>query len=844
MPGACQRKWLALRAGQRAYEVSIRTLRSGRLMLALLLAAVLSLLASTALAAASNASALRIGSLQLASSAPIPTERGTTAPVSGPLISLPRFEHEPGIHVDGHLDEPVWDRLPALGRFRVVQPVALAPARYATRVRTFYTDAGLYVGIEMEQPRDTLIARLSSRDRRELNRDSVSIMIDSSGEGRYGYYFTVNLGDSLADGTILPERQLNGDWDGPWHGASAETEHGWSAEMFLPWSMMSMPARATDRPIGIYVERRVAHLDELWSWPALPDTEPRFLSAFYPVRLSGVDPRQQYSVFPFASTTYDRITARRVHKSGADVFWRPSSAFQLMATLNPDFGNVEADHVVVNLGAFETFFSEKRLFFLEGQEIFVTSPRQTPTLLNTRRIGGPPRAPENPLGAAISAAERQQGVELVGALKTTGESGPLRYGVLTAMEDETRFRATLDGDRVNLYQYGSDYAAARLLYEDNPGGGYRGIGWMSTATRHPQQNAYTHGVDLHWLSPRGEWKIDGQLFYSDVEHVRNGAGAFVDIAYMPGGGVSHSLALDYFDEHVNLNHLGFLRRDDVRQVNYAWNKRTSNAGRFRNSESRVRTMAQTNSDHQLTSAGIWLDWTLTRRNLSRIKPSVSFYPERYDDRNARGHGVYRIAHRPNAEIRYLTDTSRRFSTEVALEYRTEDLGGQRWAAEARLRLRPSDRFSMELQVPYSRREGWLLHQLGREFTTFTADEWRPRLETDFFITARQQLRFTLQWVGIRAEEDAFYLVPERAGDLQRRQQPADRVDDFSISTLSLQFRYRWEIAPLSDLFIVYTRGSDVREEGTDDRFDAMFTEALRNPLTDQLVIKLRYRFGS
>jgi hypothetical protein len=761
-----------------------------------------------------------------------------------PGLTIPRLERDVRIDVDGRLDEPIWDTAPVVEDFVVIDPDTREPARYATRVRAFYTSAGLYVGAEMMQPPQTLVARLSSRDRRDLNRDSITVMIDASGEGRYGYYFGLNLGDSLDDGTLLPERQLSGDWDAPWHGATAETDRGWTAEMFLPWSAMSMPARARERRVGIYIERRVAHLDERWSWPALPETEPRFLSAFRPLLLAGVNPRQQYSVFPYVSTGYDRVALRSTQRAGVDVFWRPSSAFQLMATMNPDFGNVEADDVVVNLGAFETFYSEKRLFFLEGREAFVTSPRSTPTLLNTRRIGGTARRPHNPLGATIPATELQRPAELVGALKTTGEIGAVRYGVLAAVEDETRFRALLDGERITLLQDGSEYGAVRVLYEDNPRGGYRGVGWMSTAARHPQQNAYTHGIDLHLLSARGTWKLDSQIFYSDIEHARNGAGAFFDIEYMPGGGVSHSLGVDLMDPHVNLNHLGYLRRNDVRQVSYNWNVRRPSSGRFRVTERRFRTMVQTNGANLLTGNGFWLDWHFTTHDLARISPSVSVYPARYEDRNARGHGVYRVEHRPNAALRYATDTARPFSSELAVEYHTEDLGGQRFGAEARFRLRPSDRVSVEVQIPYARRNGWLLHQQGREFTTFTADEWRPRVETDLFLTARQQLRFTLQWVGIRATEDSFYLVPERPGSLLKREQPDGRSDDFSISTLALQFRYRWEIAPLSDLFVVYTRGSDMRGGGTEEPFGELFTTALREPVTDQLVVKLRYRFGS
>ena len=113
---------------------------------------------------------------------------------------------------------------------------------------------------------------------------------------------------------------------------------------------------------------------------------------------------------------------------------------------------------------------------------------------------------------------------------------------------------------------------------------------------------------------------------------------------------------------------------------------------------------------------------------------------------------------------------------------------------------------------------------------------------DFYPTARQQFRVVLQWVGIRAFEDRFYMLPTDPGELVEGSKPPGPSDDFSISTLNFQVRYRWQIAPLSDLFIVYTKG-DSRRTGLQE-FSDLFQESWQDPLVDQLVIKLRYRLGS
>ena len=115
---------------------------------------------------------------------------------------------------------------------------------------------------------------------------------------------------------------------------------------------------------------------------------------------------------------------------------------------------------------------------------------------------------------------------------------------------------------------------------------------------------------------------------------------------------------------------------------------------------------------------------------------------------------------------------------------------------------------------------------------------------DYFINANQQLRFSLQWIGIVAEENEFWQVPATPGRLlPRTKQDPSYADDFTVSQMTSQLRYRWEIAPLSDLFIVYTRGSNLPYQYDDD-FGSLFVDAFNQPIIDTFTIKLRYRFSS
>ena len=751
------------------------------------------------------------------------------------------------VAIDGRLDEAVWEGVATHGAFRTVSPSTLAPTSLATDVRFFYTEEGLYVGATMEQDPATLVERLSSRDQGNLNRDYFSFTLDTSGEGRYGFWFQLALGDSVSDGTILPERQYSRSWDGAWHGATARSERGWSAEFFVPWSLLAMPPARERRRLGFFAQRNVAHLDERWAWPALTWSNPKFMSAFQPLTVSAVNPRQGYSVFPYVASTFDGIARDVASKVGADVFWRPSTAFQLTATLNPDFGNVEVDDVIVNLSAFETFFPEKRLFFQERQEVFVTSPRsntwrrQGPlTLLHTRRIGGPPDIPQLPPGLSVSSIELARPSEVLAAVKATGQAGRLRYGALGAFEEPSALHgATADGARTKFHQDGRDFGAIRLLYEESLAG-YRALGFMSTATWHEYGAAQVHAVDGHLLSADGEWRADGQVMTSDAPDAGTGYGGFIDVEWTPRHGLTHSLALDRFDAALALNDLGYLRRNDLNRLRYSLRMRRADLGWARDSSTRLSVSRGDNSAGELVDAKLdfWQEFRFA--NLSELEFWGGFEPPLYDDRNGYEAGSFRIDGRWEAGVEYESDQARRLAYEVALGWRQEALRGDRLSYRGELTWRPTDRATMQAAIEYVVRDGWLLHQGGRAFTAFATEEWLPSVNVDYFLGAKHQFRMALQWVGIAARGAASYALP--SGHRELAGTPGGAAG-FTISELNLQLRYRWELAPMSDLFVVYTKNADL-PSAVGAGFTDLFTDAFANPLAEHLVVKLRYRLGS
>ena len=776
-------------------------------------------------------------------------------------IVVPRYE-QVDIHMDGRLDEPIWAEVPGYDDMVLVEPDTLAAPRYRTVARYLYTDQGLYIGVWNEQPPETLIKRLSSRDD-FINRDGWGITLDTSGEGLYGYWFNINLGGSVLDGKVAPERTFTREWDGAWHSATAELEDGWSLEAFLPWSMMTMPQDQGERVMGVYTNRKVAHIDERWGWPALPFTAARFMSALQPMKLPGVVPKRQFAVFPYTSTTMDAGRGEEGYQAGLDVFWRPSSNFQVTATAYPDFGAVESDDVVVNLTAQETWFPEKRLFFQEGNEIFTTSVRsrvysggggsgarrsrstfgRTPSaVLNTRRIGGAPIGIDVPDHVQVPGHERALPSDLLAAAKVTGQNGPLRYGMLTAFEDDPELRGELDdGTPVTIQGDGRNFGVARFLYE-RTGGSRRSIGYIGTLLDHPSVSARVHGVDAHHLSGNGKWSTDLQGLMSDVDG-ESGYGVWGDMQYTPRQGVTHRLALDYQDRKLDINDLGFLSRNDLYGGRYSLWLSRSDLPWLRRWSGGATVGRSLNHDGLDVSTGAFVYNTFTLHNRDQIRTTVNYFTPQWDDLESRGNGVYQVRSRLFVDVSYGTDSSRPFSWSVRLGRMEEQVKSAAHSLSAGFTYKPIDRFSLDFDLTRQQQDAWLLWQGDNNFATYAATTWAPRMAVDLFLTARQQFRMTMQWAAIRAEEREFWRIPETQGRLVQVNEDPTESAGFAISRLAAQLRYRWEIAPLSDLFVVYTRGSNLHDR-VDDEFGDLLRDALSEPLVDVLVVKLRYRFGA
>lgn len=774
------------------------------------------------------------------------------------------------VKIDGRVTEAVWQSLPTFDNMIVAVPGTGEPGGYPTEIRLFATEKGFFVSAVMQQPVASLVQRLTPRDQ-FIDRDTFGFTLDTTGAGLFAYWFIVALGDAVMDGKVLPERRYTNDWDGPWIGKSAITDNGWSVEIYLPWSMMNLPESDALRTIGFAASRQISSENERYQWPGHSYSSPQFVTALNEMQLQGVEPRMQWSLIPFLSGTIDDARDEKAARAGIDITWQPNSLVSVNATLNPDFGAVEADDVVLNLTALETFFPEKRLFFLEGSEVFETTPRANSgnslrettnenfattsrrvfvtdfmpapiSLLNTRRIGGTANQVDVPQGLAPARGERNLPTNLLGAVKLTGGANGFRYGAMTAIEDEVSWRAmdALGRDQ-QIIDAGRDFSVLRLLYEHKDENRL-GLGYLGTQVVGPRYEASVQGLDVHYGLGSGLFGVDMQLVQSDRAG-ETGRGGILDVRYAASSAIQHKFEFEYFDSKVNVNDLGFLRRNNYRGGQYLLSYAYPKPGRwFQATRGTLIFRHQENlTAGQVVDQGVFWRNTLVLKGRNTIRSAIAYLPSRYEDRNSRGNGAYKTSDRIWLNALWATDASRPLSFSTSIGGLQEDLGDWTLNLTAGVTARLSDSLYFDLDLAYKRRTGWVVYQGGREFGAFDAIDLQPSFDLNWFLAADHQIKFSFQWAGVKAYERQAYQVPSADGALQRRAEAAG-PRDFTVSLLTTQVRYRWEIAPLTDFYVVYNRGNQLPPTEA-DAFGDLLSDAFQDPVVSSLVVKLRYRFG-
>ena len=723
------------------------------------------------------------------------------------------------VTIDGRIDPAEWQGARHITDFRQTQPLTGKPAEYPVEAWLLATPKGLAVAMRVTQPPNVRRTRQQvQRDFRDPV-DRINVEIDFNGDGRTGYDFAVASTGAIDDEVITNENQFNSDWDGIWQHAVTQDAEGWSVEVLIPWYTAPMRAASDGtREIGIYLDRVFAMTGERVSWPAVYYEQPRYLSAFERIEVPAYS-QSLLAVTPYVSTRYDNVGHDGGASEGVDVFWKPNGQFQLTATLNPDFGQVESDDLVINFGATETYFSDKRPFFTENQGIFAFSLLDdNSALVYTRRVGGP-------------ADDGNGAGDIDAAVKFNGSVGTTSYGMLAADER---------GDA------GRTFGAVRVVHDF----GTQSLGMLLTRVDRPflDRQATVLGIDQHWR-PNAALTIATNVVGSDIDQSgrdSKGLGAtFVADYEMDDGWRQQWLAM-YFDDRLQVNDFGYLARNDLEYAHWEVRKRVTDLpsdSSYRDHDWHVRVDALDNTHGLNLRRQLRIERQSNLRDGTNEDIELDVNSALWDDLLTRGHGALFLP--PSFSLRVERRAPRHGDWAYDWEFDLES-GGLRGNHRPgyELEIVPtyfiSDALSVSLGADYVYTPGWLVWQHDNLVGSFDRRSLELESGLDWYIGNRSELRLKLQAIGLAAKLRGAYRVAANG----RAVASDDPVDSFGVRNLGLQIRYRYELAPLSYLYVVYGRGGYEQAPLFDDTLGAsrIFRNSFSLRDTEQWLVKLNYRF--
>src|SRR5687767_6605951 len=415
--------------------------------------------------------------------------------------------------IDGDLDDEIWQQAQAIDDMVQNDPNNMEAPTERTLVRVAYDDRSVYVAVMnfMTDP-SRITTALGRRDTNPRS-DSIKITFDPRHDHLTGYTFDSNPLGVQGDMMWYDDTRQSSDYDAVWEVRTQILRDGWSAEFRIPFSQLRFSITPGEPVVwGFNIRRDITYNAEMIRWVATPRGAQGFVSRFGHLTFEKPPsaPRR-LEVQPFTLARQERETGVGNDEDatvGLDFRMGLGTASTLSAAVNPDFGQVEQDPAVLNLSVFETFFPEKRPFFIEDSRTLVPNFPQFP-MFHSRRIGQRPNRIAVPDDETV--IERPDATTILGATKVTGKANGWTYGGLTAVTDrEYALVETATGARTErLIEPYTSYNVGRI--QKDILGGTSNIGGVATAVmREKTFDAYTGAVDYSLRWSRNRFNLNGQ----------------------------------------------------------------------------------------------------------------------------------------------------------------------------------------------------------------------------------------------------------------------------------------------------------------------------------------------
>ena len=764
--------------------------------------------------------------------------------VSLVLFIAPMFANA-SIVIDGKLDEEEWVDAQTIDDFFVINPFSLEKPDLNTKVLIHSDDSGIYFGFINSQPPETRDRRKHGRDGLRQNHDRNVVVVDLDNTGNTAYMLGIALGKSVLDFTITNENQIDGDWDGQWFADTSETEENWYSEFFIPWDMAPMNKQDGDsRTIGVSVSRMIQHLGIGIGFPGASFQRSKFLSVLHKVKVVQANPKS-LDFFPYTVANNDFISDESSFDAGTEVIYNTGSGGELVATINPDFGQVESDNIVINYSPRETFYSDRRPFFTQSQSIFDVELDWYPgfelySVLHTRRIGATPIYDCSRFSESEGGSEELEDQCNDSKLNTTGIDMAFKF---TQRGESTDFGAFATLEKDEDFTEGNNYYAFRTVHN----AGKHRIGHMVTHADKPfiDRQATVNVVDYQYISDSG-LKIEHINMFSNISGEDSGLGSRTMAMYRPNKEWRYGSEIYYFSDDLNISDMGYLWRNNLLAYGATVGYTKTNFEDQSLTKSRSYNFDywdQNNSDHENLEQFYSFNFNQSFKSTSNISIQSNLSSIGKDDEITQGSQNFpflRTGNGGNVDFNYRSPQygpwqySFGYGVERKNYYAFTD---RRRSASMGFGYTPRDNIRTWLRMNHRERSNWTIRTDEDLYATFSQKRLGLNTGVTWYRTEKEELSLKIQMVSFRNQKGQSYRIDEN-GYFKKSDLTAESIN---LGSLAFQLRYKYEIAPLSNIYLVYTRGGSAFFDDEADN-STIFSDTWERPEGNRFAAKIRYRF--
>ena len=770
------------------------------------------------------------------------------------------------LRIDGILDESEWAAATPSGDLTQRDPEEGKPASERTEIRILYDAEALYVGFHFyDSDPAAIVARLTRRDDL-IESDYGTLVIDSYHDHQSGYEFTFNASGVKTDVLMYDDdTKEDASWDPVWDVQTHIGADGWTAELKIPFRILRYQSGETDslgQTWGVNFLRYISRKQETARWAFTPKSETGVISRFgHLTGLRNLPDPGQIELLPFMVNKQQWEPAsgplgRREHYSanaGLDLRYGLSKSFTLDATVNPDFGQVEADPAVLNLSTFETFYPEKRPFFIDGTQIIRFSTFGGdfgPGMFYSRRIGRAisPGELSVPSGGRIVDVPDQ--TTILGAAKLSGRTdGGLSIGLLEAVTQEEKGKVAdaAGAESEQVVEPLAHYNILRLRQEVR-GNSYVGMMVTSTA-KHSRAPAFTNGYDWNLKFSQNTYSLVGFLAFS---HASDFAGSRISgsagkVAFAKIGG-EHWLwtaSGDYTTNHYNINDVGFFfSPDDIGHNVSLTYKEDVPAAAVRNYDLSASVHQRWTFEGANIARDAQLGANLLLANYWNVSGSFSSNNGVYDHRETRGNGLYAKPSSMNASVNMSTDGRDVVVLGVSQSFGWNSRAGRQAGSGASVGIRPLSWVHVSFESEYSRTrhlEAWMAN-IGPDafFGDRSTDEYNFTLRGTVTFTRELTLQYYAQVFLAKGYYENYRRLVGTSDFVIAPSGPELVGRDFNSQSMNSNLVLRWEYLPGSTLFLVWSHARSTGAPTPFTSFSDDLSTTFRTAPANVILLKASY----